>query len=702
MKKSFKRGIAIAAASAMALSVIGVGNIVRSNAADITRDGAGLVRDIQLSASSDGELQITRKDIGNKQMGKENSWTIFVYMCGSDLESYYGLANMDINEMIAANESDNVNVIVQTGGARTWRGNGISATETGRYEVRNNKLQLIEKLPAANMGKEETLEDFLNWGIDNYAAEHMGLVYWNHGGGSVTGVCFDERNSYDSLSLSELEKAMSSASKKMTDKFDFVGFDACLMANIEMANVLSPYAAYMIASEETEPGYGWDYEPFINKLVENPDVDPEEVGKEVVDSYYASLVEINQQSGGTLSLFDLSKLDNVMKQFNRVAKNMHESADSTTTITQYTRVASRSDNYGGNNSYEGYTNMVDMGDFAKNMSKYVSGTNELLDAIDDMVIYMKNGSTYTDSKGVSFYYPLSVDGMGEMNILRNVIVSPYYMDYLDKVLYASKYSSLSGFTSNEWENSDYYFDKDFEFLNYMFRSFSDYKSKYMDKSYFANAKFDDNWYNWYTKKAQQSSDQISPKLADDFDLLNNKVIRSNVSENVLENLVTADYQVVVSNGDSVNVLGTVGTADRDVKFDGKWFTLSDGQYLAAEFITENNSLSLYAAPVMMDGKKVSIRFVADKNKNVFILGAWDGIAKSGQAGKGLREIKSGSKITPLYTSLNPTTGEIETVEGTETSVYGDIITNKTVDNSAFVLRTVDAFGNTTYSTPIAK
>ena len=89
MKKSFKRGIAIAAASAMALSVIGVGNIVRSNAADITRDGASLVRDIHLTAGSGGDLQITRKDIGNKQMGKENSWTIFVYMCGSDLESYY-------------------------------------------------------------------------------------------------------------------------------------------------------------------------------------------------------------------------------------------------------------------------------------------------------------------------------------------------------------------------------------------------------------------------------------------------------------------------------------------------------------------------------------------------------------------------------------------------------------------------------------
>ena len=319
-----------------------------------------------------------------------------------------------------------------------------------------------------------------------------------------------------------------------------------------------------------------------------------------------------------------------------------------------------------------------------------------------MIVYMKNGSTYTDSKGVSFYYPLSVDGMGEMNILRNVIVSPYYMDYLDKVLYASKYSSLSGFRSNEWENSDYYFDKDFEFLNYMFKSFSDYKSNYMNKSYFAKASFDDNWYNWYTKKAQSKTTEIDPELAEWFNLLSNRIIRSNVSEEAMKNLVTADYQVVVPNGNSVNVLGSVGVADKDANFDGKWFTLSDGQYLAAELVTENNSLSLYAAPVLMDGKKVSIRFVADRYKNVFVLGVWDGIAKSGQAGKGLREINSGDRITPLYTSLNPTTGEVTTVEGNETSVSGNIITNKTVENSAYVLRTVDAFGNTTYSTPIAK
>ena len=701
MKKSFKRGIAIAAASAMALSVIGVGSVVRSKAADATGDGAQLVRDIHLTAGSGGELEITRNDLGNKQMGKEDSWTIFVYMCGSDLESYYGLASMDIREMIAAGESDNVNVIVQTGGARTWKGHGIASTGLGRYQVKNDKLELIEELPQANMGKEETLEDFLCWGIDNYAAEHMGLVYWNHGGGSVTGVCFDERNGYDSLNLSEMEKAMSVASKKMTDKFDFVGFDACLMSSIEMANVLSPYAEYMIASEETEPGYGWDYEPFINKLVENPDVDPEEVGKRIVDAYYASLVSINQEASGTLALLDLSKLDDVMVTFNRVARNMYESAQSTTQIAQYTRVANVSDNYGGNNAYEGYTNMVDLSDFARNMSHYVGGSDDLMNAIDNMVVHMQNGSGHKKAKGLSFYYPLSVDGMGEMNILRNVITSPYYMDYLDKVLYGSKYDTLGGFSSNVWENSDYYFDRDFEYLDYMFKSFSDYKSNYMNKSYFARASFDDNWYDWFTKKAQPTT-QISGDLAEWINLLPDRNIKSRVDEEALEELVTADYQVVVPNGETVNVLGSVGTVDRDTNFDGKWFALEDGQYLAAELIMENNSLSLYSAPAIVDGEKAFIRFVADEDKNVFVLGVWDGIAKSGQAGKGLRDIGYGTRITPLYTSINPNTGDVELVEGYETYASGNVIVPRNVENSAFIVKTVDAFGNTTYSTPVSK
>lgn len=704
MKKSVKRGIAIVAASAMALSAMSVCNLGRSKAAELLRgQSTEYVRDTNITVDKNGELVITRNELGSKQMGKEDSWTIFVYMCGSDLESYYGLATMDINEMIAANESENVNVIVQTGGARTWRGNSVSSTQLGRYEVKGDKLQLVEKLPAANMGDSATLESFLKWGVDNYAAEHMGLIYWNHGGGSITGVCFDERNGYDSLYLAEVEKALDGATQNMTDKFDFIGFDACLMATAETANVLAPYANYMIASEETEPGYGWDYTPLVNTLVQNPDVETEELGKIIVDTYYDSLVKIGQQSDSTLSVVDLNKLDNLFEEFNTFAKNMNDSVVEVADITEFTKTAKNSENYGGNNAYEGYTNMVDLGDFVKNMSKYVPGAEDVLKALDETVVYNKCGSALPDSTGLAFYYPLSVSAMGEYNILRNIVTSPYYMNYLDKVLYASKFNTLDGYTSNKWENSEYYFDKDYEYIKYMFTSFSDYKSKYMNTPYFKNATFDDNWYAWFTKTTSQTTESpvISDDLAEWIDSLDNDEAKKNMND-ALEQYVSAEYQVVVENGNSVNVLGTVGNVDGDVKMDGKWFALADGQYLAAEYITEGNGLTLYAAPAIVDGKNVSIRFVADADKNVFVLGAWDGIDEHGQAGKGIRAIEAGSKVTPLYTSINATSGEVTTVAGNEMVVANDVIVSASVASNTVVARLVDAFGNVTYSTPIIK
>ena len=499
----------------------------------------------------------------------------------------------------------------------------------------------------------------------------------------------------------KIEEGAVGGFQKMTDKFDFVGFDACLMATAETANMLAPYANYMIASEETEPGYGWDYTPLVNKLVENSDVEPAELGKVVVDSYYDSLVQINQQSASTLSLVDLNKLDDVLVEFNEFSKNLYESVDNVADITAYTKVAKNADNYGGNNAYEGYTNMVDLGDFVKNMSSYVDGAEDVLKALDEAVVYQKNGITYSNSNGLAFYYPLSVDGMGEMNILRNIVVSPYYMNYLDKVLYASKYSTLDGFTSNEWENSEYYFDKDYEFLDNMFSSFSDYKSKYMNKTYFKNTTFDDNWYDWYTKKTKETT-EVSDDLMEWIDSLENEKVSKDSLDSKLDEFVSAEYQMVVQNGENVNVLGTIGDVDSDVKFDGKWFALADGQLLAAEFITEGNSLSLYAAPAIVDGKNVTIRFVADKDKNVFVLGAWDGIDENGQAGKGLRTIEAGSKVTPLYTSINSSTGEVTTVSGNEMTVAGEVVVGANVDTNTVVAKLVDAFGNVTYSTPISK
>ncbi|MEG1943582.1 MAG: hypothetical protein RR049_07170, partial [Angelakisella sp.] len=51
---------------------------------------------------------------------KGDSWTILVYLCGTDLESQGSFASVNIEEMTKATQSKNVNVIIETGGTEKW------------------------------------------------------------------------------------------------------------------------------------------------------------------------------------------------------------------------------------------------------------------------------------------------------------------------------------------------------------------------------------------------------------------------------------------------------------------------------------------------------------------------------------------------------------------------------------------------------
>ena len=174
----------------------------------------------------------------------DDSWTIFVYLCGSDLESDAALGTNNMQEMIDASSVSNVRFVVQTGGAIDWY-NGASANEIDRFEIVRGVSSIVDRKPLASMGDSETLADFLRWGLAAYPSAHVGLVLWDHGSGSINGVCFDELADDDSLSLRDIDNALNSFQGVLPGGFDFVGFDACLMGTVETASMLAPYAKYM-------------------------------------------------------------------------------------------------------------------------------------------------------------------------------------------------------------------------------------------------------------------------------------------------------------------------------------------------------------------------------------------------------------------------------------------------------------------------
>lgn len=164
-------------------------------------------------------------------------------------------------EMLEVELPENVSVVIQTGGASSWDNDTVSPNVIGRYLYDVNGFQQIDEQPQANMGEAQTLADFLSFCESNFPAEHKVMIFWNHGGGSVSGAAFDEKYDNDSLTLDEIYYAFSLVYDLIDGEtpFEVVGFDTCLMATIDTAYAFSDIAKYLVAREELEPGCGWNY-----------------------------------------------------------------------------------------------------------------------------------------------------------------------------------------------------------------------------------------------------------------------------------------------------------------------------------------------------------------------------------------------------------------------------------------------------------
>ena len=102
-------------------------------------------RSTGMTVNPDGSLAITRMSRpASTKMGEESTWTIFVYMCGTDLESDgSGMATMDLRQMLEARGSDNVKFVVQTGGTNSWANDTIDSTKLQRYVIQNQEMYLL-------------------------------------------------------------------------------------------------------------------------------------------------------------------------------------------------------------------------------------------------------------------------------------------------------------------------------------------------------------------------------------------------------------------------------------------------------------------------------------------------------------------------------------------------------------------------------
>lgn len=167
-------------------------------------------------------------------------------------------------------------------------------------------------------------------------------MFWNHGGGSVSGAAFDELYGMDSLTLAEMDQAFVETFGENSENqpVDIIGFDTCLMATVDVAYTFSDIGKYLVASQELEPGNGWLYSGLMSALAETPDMEPLELSKVICDSYVQGCEEVGTEDNITLSVTDLSKVGNLIAAYDDFGKEALASAvDNPAFFAQFSKIA---------------------------------------------------------------------------------------------------------------------------------------------------------------------------------------------------------------------------------------------------------------------------------------------------------------------------------------------------------------------------
>ena len=346
----------------------------------------------------DTSVDKAARDKYTKIKGKgKDSVTIMVYMCGTDLESQSGMATADLQEMAKATIADNVNLIVYTGGCTGWRNSIVSSSTNQIYKVETGGLKrLDDDAGKVSMTKPSTLASFIDFCTSNYPADRNQLIFWDHGGGSISGFGYDQKfKSSGSMNLKGIDQALSQAKVK----FDFIGFDACLMATTETALMLSDYADYLIASEETEPGTGWYYTNWLTELSKNTSAPTIEVGRRIIDDFVEVCAQQTRGQQTTLSIIDLAELSATVPE---ALSDFSEATLELINNDQY-KAVSKARSSSKEFSVSSRIDQVDLVHLAKNIGG--DEADALAEALLGAVKYNRTSSNVTNAYGLSIYFP---------------------------------------------------------------------------------------------------------------------------------------------------------------------------------------------------------------------------------------------------------------------------------------------------------
>lgn len=377
----------------------------------------------------------------------------------------YGPANYMIKSMIENINPENTNIVIQTGSKENnmkWTDSQISAagadpekfyikdwynaarwqiTDKGIYQVQNlGNVCLDNNTECVDIGSGNTISDFLTYGIKNYPADRYIVIFFSHGGGTVTGLI-------EKTTILDIQSAFQKTKEETNVKFDIIGYAACLMGTAEWMHYLSDYSKYYAASEEKEYSYPWLLDNITRDIAENKST--EQILDTITSSYYKYTAD-NGSEITNISAVDLSKITKLGRSMDELSSKIQSDFNNNPAKTYNNFFVSllRSDSYS-----QGNIGMFDLQSFVNNLNDtswygldYSKYGKNITDIISDAVVYNKTTPFLPESYGISFYAPAYHQIFDQNYIQKNVALykklagkfSPIYADLIDNL---TKYTS---------------------------------------------------------------------------------------------------------------------------------------------------------------------------------------------------------------------------------------------------------------------
>ncbi|MDQ7821246.1 MAG: clostripain-related cysteine peptidase [Candidatus Eremiobacteraeota bacterium] len=275
----------------------------------------------------------------------KKKWTVLAYLDGKD-STLQRLAPGKMRQLEVAGSDDNVDILAQLSRSsfitdrftHDWSG-------TKRYHVEKNPnpaplmdemkswfippytkniiSPVVKDIGSADAADPQNVKDFINWGIQNYPAEHYCIIFYGQGGGFAGSLHDAETGS--TVDNKELGDIMREAAKTAGQKIDVVAFDGSLMAQAEVAGELKDSAKVLVGSQSVTGLGSVPLDAVMKDLrfeLQDRDITPEELAKFFVFEAKYQPGPTAEMMAPTFSAIDLEKYEGFKNAFSGLAKEL--------------------------------------------------------------------------------------------------------------------------------------------------------------------------------------------------------------------------------------------------------------------------------------------------------------------------------------------------------------------------------------------